>query len=307
MTITLLLTLLLLLLLTKSKGFLRTSRSQLLVNFKQQSLKDKTITTIKCYADGDAPGDSDYGSTAVDDMTGSCGLDEKICQLKSDLIEACIQSNRGQMIEMRKDVSLIISSLIQEATMKKEIINALLIGHWELMYIDEDVTRASPFFWSFRKALKGIEDPFKIVGPKLLSESIFKITDDIPFKEIGSCKQDFTSNGEMISKIEVKISNLPFDSRSLMTTTSQWLTTKEEDIIELKVEKTQVLDSTIGEILKVSPLSFLTPEYPFPSGAALELVKSVSSTVYMKVLFIDEELRVCKNIQDDKLLIFKRI
>ena len=204
-------------------------------------------------------------------------------------------------------VSSFVSSLVGEVQLKKETIPALLVGHWELLYIDEDITRASPFFWAFRKAFKDVEDPFKLLGPTLLSESIFKITDDIPFKEIGECKQDFTANGELISKVEV-IAKLPFDSSSSrMTTTSYWATTQENDIIEVRVEKTQVLDSTIGKLVKSSPFSFLNTEFPFPSGPALELIKAGSSTVYIKVLYIDEEIRICKNVQDDKLLIFKRL
>jgi hypothetical protein len=73
------------------------------------------------------------------------------------------------------------------------------------------------------------------------------------------------------------------------------------------VEKTQVLDSTIGNLIKSSPLaSLLDTEIPFPSGSALELIKAGSSTVYMKILYIDEQIRICQNIQDEKLLIFKR-
>ena len=300
-----LLSLLLLLLLSlPSSSYLPSSSSRGLCS------RSRASRGLQCYGSDEAPGDSDYGSTAVDDAPGigSCGLEEKICQLKLDLIAACERSNRGKDIAARENIGYLISSLIKETKQKNDLIKTLLIGHWDLLYIDDDVTRASPFFWSFRKAFRDIEDPFKIVGPKLLSESIFKLTDDIPFKAIGKCQQDITSDGKLINKVEVKVSNLPFDSRSLMQTTSSWLTTQDESIIELKVDKTQVLDSTIEGVVKNTFLSFLNPaEFPFPSGDALELIRSGSSTVFMKVLFIDEELRVCKNIQDDKTLIFRRI
>jgi hypothetical protein len=262
---------------------------------------------LNCYAESDSPGDSEYGATALDDNgTGVCGLDNNICELKDLLMKTCYNSNRGQNINDRSKVSSIVSQLVEQNNMKKDMIQSLLLGHWDLLYIDEDVTRSSPFFWAFRKAFKGIEDPLKLLGPTMLSESIFKITDEIPFKEIGECKQQFTSN-ELISKVIVKVSNLPFSSSSKMTTTSYWTTTSEEDIIEIRVEKTQVLDSTIGNLIKNTPLSTLIDtDIPFPSGNALELIKAGSSTVYMKILYIDEELRICQNIQDDKLLIFKR-
>jgi len=262
---------------------------------------------LNCYAESDSPGDSEYGATALDDNgTGICGLDNNICELKDLLMKTCYNSNRGQNINDRSKVSSIVSQLVEQNNMKKDMIQSQLLGHWDLLYIDEDVTRSSPFFWAFRKAFKGIEDPLKLLGPTMLSESIFKITDEIPFKEIGECKQQFTSN-ELISKVIVKVSNLPFSSSSKMTTTSYWTTTSEEDIIEIRVEKTQVLDSTIGNLIKNTPLSTLIDtDIPFPSGNALELIKAGSSTVYMKILYIDEELRICQNIQDDKLLIFKR-
>jgi hypothetical protein len=44
---------------------------------------------LQCYGNDEAPGDSDYGSTAVDDVSigiGSCGLEEGICQLKLDKV-----------------------------------------------------------------------------------------------------------------------------------------------------------------------------------------------------------------------------
>ena len=301
-----LLSLLLLLLLSlPSSSYLASSLSRGLL------CRSRALTKgLQCYGSDDAPGDSDYGSTAIDDVSiGSCGIEEGVCQLKLDIIAACDRSNRGKDIAERENIGYLVSSLIKETNKKNDLIKTnLLIGHWELLYIDDDITRASPFFWSFRKAFRDIEDPFKIVGPKLLSESIFKLTDDIPFKAIGKCQQDITSDGKLINKVEVKVSNLPFDSRSLMQTTSSWLTTQDESIIELKVDKTQVLDSTIEGVVKNTFLSFLNPaEFPFPSGDALELIRSGSSTVFMKILYLDEELRVCKNIQDDKTLIFRRI
>jgi hypothetical protein len=141
-------------------------------------------------------------------------------------MKTCYDSNRGQNINDRSKVSSIVSSIVSSMVEqnKSSIVSSMILGHWDLIYIDEDVTRSSPFFWAFRKAFKGIEDPFKLLGTNMLSDSIFKITDDIPFKEIGEAKQQFTPN-ELISKVVVKVSNLPFASSSKMTTTSYWTTT----------------------------------------------------------------------------------
>lgn len=243
-------------------------------------------------------GDSDYGQTAVDDSSkGLCGLDNEICSLKDSLMKACEYSERGQSLLKRPEVDLIVADLIRSsAAINKEVMQMFLVGHWQLIYIDDDLTRASPFFSAFSNAFKGDAD------------SIFKITDEIPFKEIGEVRQDVTISGELISKIEVMVTNMPFTSSSRMTTTSLWSTTEANDIIELKVEKTQILDSSLEEVLNKSPLSFLAPSlYPFPTGEVLEIIRTGSSTVYMKLLYIDEDVRICKNVQNEKISIFKRI
>ena len=148
--------------------------------------------------------------------------------------------------------------------------------------------RSSPFFWAFRKALRDIEDPVKILGPKMLSESIFKITDSLPFKSVGQATQSFTvadnlMDGESIrgslkSSMELKVQ---FAGSSQMTTSSSWRTTEEPDLLEIEIEKTEVLESSIQSLL--NPFISMIPKQitdnlsSFPSGAALELVKYVSS------------------------------
>ena len=144
--------------------------------------------------------------------------------------------------------------------------------------------RSSPFFWAFRKALRGVEDPLKLMGTKMLSDSIFKVTDSIPFKSIGSATQTFNIDenlmeGESIrgvlkSSMEIKVA---LAGSSQMTTSSRWRTTDEPDLLEIEVEKTEILKSTIANVL--NPLLQMIPKQltdnlsSFPSGAALELVK----------------------------------
>jgi hypothetical protein len=144
--------------------------------------------------------------------------------------------------------------------------------------------RSSPFFWAFRKALRDVEDPFKIVGPKMLSESIFKITDSIPLKSVGTATQTFTVDEDLMegeslrgglkSSMEIKV---VVAGSSMMTTSSMWRTTDESDLIEIEVQKTEVLDSTVATlfdpIIKMIPKQLADNFNSFPSGAALELVK----------------------------------
>lgn len=132
--------------------------------------------------------------------------------------------------------------------------------------------------------MRDVEDPFKIVGPKMLSESIFKITDSIPLKSVGTATQTFTVDenlmdgeslrGGLKSSMEIKV---VVAGSSMMTTSSTWRTTDESDLIEIEVQKTEVLESTVASLL--SPLINMIPKQltdklnSFPSGAALELVK----------------------------------
>jgi len=162
----------------------------------------------------------------------------------------------------------------------------LFVGGWKLIYTDDDLTRSSPFFWSFKKAFNKYAD------------QVFGITDRIPvsLKKIVDVNQFVSPTGLLISQVLV---TSPVGS-SLMTTTSRWLWEDGQDV-EVRVEKTEVLDSTLLKLLG------LPKPTPFPSGAALELVSPGSSTVDMQMLFLDEELRVSRNPVDDKIFVFERL
>jgi hypothetical protein len=54
-------------------------------------------------------------------------------------------------------------------------------------------------------------------------------------------------------------------------------------------------------------LPFIGESSYFPSGSALELIKPGSSTVYMRIVYLDDDIRISKNEEDDKYFIFKRI
>ena len=115
-------------------------------------------------------------------------------------------TNRGRDKSNEDEIKSLIETIesMPSSETVEEKLN-LLRGKWDLLWTNDDVTRASPFFWAFRKATRDIKDPVGVVGPELISESIFQITDSIPFKSIGSCSQTFTSDGRLVSEVDVEI------------------------------------------------------------------------------------------------------
>lgn len=188
----------------------------------------------------------------------------------------------------------------------------LLCGEWELLICDDDITRSSPFFWSFQKAFKDFKTPFQVpfnpFNSDLLYQNVFKLTDNLPFKSIGRAIQKISldaniieNGGNLVSQVEV----YAFDSaKSLMTTTSTWQSRPDlGTLLEISLLKTEILESTIA-----SMFSWLDPALlSFPSGAALELIRPGSSTVYSNIKYLDKNLRVVTNDAEDKVFIFTRV
>ena len=173
--------------------------------------------------------------------------------------------------------------------------NVSLVGpnsNRELLYSPEDDTRASPFFWAFRKAYPTNAD------------QIFSITDWIPapIKEVGPAYQqiDFSASsqtGNFVSR--VKVATLGGFATSMMTTRGLITNCEGLDGLRLKVETTKPEDSTIVKTL-FGPLGNTINESapPFPSGDALERVKPGSSEVVMRTTFCDDGIRISRN--DDR-------
>lgn len=180
-------------------------------------------------------------------------------------------------------------------------------GSWELLYTNDDPTRSSPFFGAFRKSVKGIKtpvDPFNQL-PADFGSAVFKITDNIPIKSVGLVKQCI-STGEIKSEVRVIVN--PMGS-SLMTTTSNFSLSEEDEvrrIYNVRVIKTEVLDSTVAKFLPgLDPAS--NPN-GFPSGAVLELVNPGSSTFQLCCGYNDGELRVVRSLEDpDSVFVYKRV
>lgn len=240
-------------------------------------------------------------STYASDVIGE---KENILSLKAALLKYSALSSRGQLGQSRVPEFL---SLLEgnQLNLDEKFLN--LIGEWDLIYAEDDITRSSPFFWAFRKALIVKTD---ILSTSKMAESIFSFTDAIPLKSIGECRQTITvdsnerkshddlSSGCLVSQVKVDVF---LAGSSLMTTTSSWKLTEEPGVIEIQVDKTEVLKSTIAKLLPFAS------SLAFPSGAALELIRPGSSTVYMRLTYLDEDLRVVRNIDDNRAYVFTKV
>ena len=84
-------------------------------------------------------------------------------------------TNRGKDKSKEDDIKSVIERI--ESISSPHVIQEnknFLEGKWDLLWTNDDITRASPFFWAFRKATRDIKDPVGVVGPELISESIFQ-------------------------------------------------------------------------------------------------------------------------------------
>jgi len=205
---------------------------------------------------------------------------------------AALKRELRELLGQRQPSQLNVYRLVESLreTQSRPIDKALFVGNWDLLFSDDDKTRASPFFWAFKKAFG-----------KATAGKVFAVTDAIPssIKKIGKAKQYVDSSGSLVSQVEI-ISPI---GQSLMTTSSRWSwSPASDDMLELRIEKTQVLESTVQQLLRLP-----APFGAFPSGAALELVSPGSSTVSLQNLYLDSDLRVSRNPLDDKIFIWTRL
>lgn len=227
-----------------------------------------------------------------------------VSALETESTKVLLRREMASPVPSKLRIYGLIDRLCEEKREEGE--SGAFLGTWILLWTDDDKTRASPFFWAFRKAFGETEVP---AGN--LADSVFKITDAIPssLKQIGSVRQYVQASGKLVSQIEIVS---PIGS-SFMTTTSRWSEIGGRDgegglggggEVELRVEKTQVLGSTLQRMLNIPSSSPLVAQ-GFPSGAALELASPGSSTVGLTNLYIDDMLRVSKN-DFDKVFVFER-
>lgn len=158
----------------------------------------------------------------------------------AELRSLAAETDRGQKkgADSKKElVKTLVTSL--EAT---NTLEGSIDGSWELLYAEDDITRASPFFWAFRKAFKGSRTRLKLTSSELFADNVFYITDTIPFKSIGTCTQRIDlSSQSFVSQVRVSVDVAGRSlSSSLMTTSSTIRSTENRTLFEIQVDKTEV-------------------------------------------------------------------
>ena len=130
---------------------------------------------------------------------------------ESKLLRLAACTNRGQSatLEQKYSIENAISDLEASASIVNQMnmaSSSLLNGKWYLVFASERETRSSPFFWAFRKALAGVQQPLPVL-PAELAESFFAITDGLPFYDVGRATQTIsgvgTSSAELVSSVQV--------------------------------------------------------------------------------------------------------
>mmetsp|Transcript_73923 Transcript_73923/g.133256 ORF Transcript_73923/g.133256 Transcript_73923/m.133256 type:complete len:188 (+) Transcript_73923:1-564(+) len=169
----------------------------------------------------------------------------------------------------------------------------LLEGDWRLIYASEDVTRSSPFFWGWRKMLKGIRDPtpvsLQLFGTEEISESIFAFTDGIPIRTVGEATQSI-KDGRLISRVTIQVFGF---GQTVMTTSCRFMPANSEGSeLAVTVETTQAMGSTL-------PFADTTV---FPSEALL----GESARIIMHLTYLDDDLRIMRNDADGQVFVYAR-
>ena len=158
----------------------------------------------------------------------------------AELRSLALETERGQRkdaVSQKTAVLELVKSL--ESTGR---IGGSMDGLWELIFAEDDVTRASPFFWAFRKAFRNTKSRVKLSSSGMFADNVFYITDTIPFKSIGPCTQKIDLDSRsFISQVKVNVDFMGRSlSSSLMTTSSTLRPTEEPNIFEIQVDKTEV-------------------------------------------------------------------
>lgn len=206
---------------------------------------------------------------------------------KSDLVRSCSGSQKPGLEQVKSLVRSVEEMGEQIGIGQASSLSGLMEGEWELLYSPEDETRASPFFWAFKRAVDK-------------SDQIFAITDAIPapIKEVGPTYQeivvDAQGKGTLVSK--VKVATLNGVATSWMTTRTTLLGNEGLDGLRIRVDSTKPEDSTVLKTL-LGPLGNAINQNapPFPSGDALEQLRPGSSQVIMRTTYCDEGLRISRN------------
>mmetsp|Transcript_33559 Transcript_33559/g.80027 ORF Transcript_33559/g.80027 Transcript_33559/m.80027 type:complete len:323 (-) Transcript_33559:37-1005(-) len=228
-----------------------------------------------------------------------------------NLLQLCASTNRGSSasLDQKYDIEAAIAELECASPIERPSVSEALNGEWNLLYSSEAMTRTSPFFWGFRKAVEGVDQPLPVL-PTELSEALFAITDGLPFASIGTVMQTVLgagTNGTKTLESSVQILLRIFDPLvppqvGYITTTSSFEVESPTSLV-LTVQHTAVKRSTWSQLPVIGGL---VEGAKFPSRQVFEQVKQGSSEVIMEVSYLSDELRVTRN-ENGQVFVFGKV
>lgn len=223
-------------------------------------------------------------------------------QAATELITLAAVTDRGQRASERQRARA--DELIAELESIAYTVGDIA-GEWELVYASsEAVYRASPFFAAFRKLTRDMETIVRPLGSpsNSLAEAIFRITDAVPYKDVGVARQTINAT-HLVSRVQLSI-NI-FDalvprSTSTMTSTAAILDASMAEmpqgpiLTRLRVEQTQVLESSLGELLPALAID----QIAFPTTDVFERLRPGSSEISLQTTFLSDNMRISRYTLD---------
>jgi hypothetical protein len=220
----------------------------------------------------------------------------------ANIIKLCAYTNRGTVAssDERIKIEQAIRTLEASNPTQEPARSPLLNGEWRLVYTPEaSVTRASPFFWSFRKVLRGVEQPFPLL-PRDLSEALFAITDGIPQCTPGAAAQSIsgipTPAAKLVSSVSISLrafdAVLPPIDGDVETTAN--LLPSGPSSLSVAIEQTAVRRSSLARLLPDAARAAFDAAATAQTGRALDALRSGAAAASMEVTYLDDTVRVSR-------------
>ncbi len=216
-------------------------------------------------------------------------------------MKLCAYTNRGTSATSDERIAIeqAIRTLEGANPTPDPAYSSLLNGEWRLVYSPEaSVTRASPFFWSFRKALRGVQQPLPLL-PRDLAEALFAVTDGIPLYTAGAAAQDISGvpgPGKLVSRVRITLrafdALLPPIDGDMETTAA--LSPSGPSSIAVAVQQTAIRRSSLAGLLPAAARDAFDAAVTAQTGAALDALRAGGAAAAMEVTYLDEAVRVSR-------------
>lgn len=225
-----------------------------------------------------------------------------LSQDAANIIKLCAYTNRGTSASSDERIKIEQAIRTLEATnpTSEPASSSLLNGEWRLVYTPEaSVTRSSPFFWAFRKALRGVEQPLPLL-PRQLSEALFTVTDGIPQCTPGAAAQRISGvpspSAKLVSSVSLTLrafdAILPPLQGDVETTAA--LSPSGPATLSVTVEQTAIRRSSLARLLPDSARDAFDAAAKAQTGRALDALRSGASAATMEVTYLDDAVRVSR-------------